>query len=187
MRKVVLYQLLTLDGVAEEPGDWFTDDGPELFENLGCVIASQDLVLLGRGTYDYWVDYWPTSDVEPFAGFVNGTDKHVFTSHPPSHPPEPAWANTTFVSSPAEQHVADLKRQPGGDIGIHGSILLSQSLLRAGLVDELRLVVAAAVAGHGRRLFPHDDDPVRRLDLVDVVRTAAGSLFLTYRKPVSCG
>jgi dihydrofolate reductase len=180
MRKVVLYQLLTLDGVAEEPGDWFADGGPELFDNLGRVIASQDLVLLGRGTYDYWVDYWPSSDVEPFASFVNGTDKHVFTADPP----EPAWANTTFVSSPAEQHVADFKGQPGGDIGIHGSISLSQSLLRAGLVDELRLVVAAAVAGHGRRLFPDGDDPVRRLDLVDVERTAAGSLFLTYRTPV---
>jgi len=79
-RNVVLYQLLSLDGVAEEPSDWMSDDGREIFENLGGVIASQDDVLLGRGTYDYWAGYWPTSDVEPFASFINGTPKHVFTS-----------------------------------------------------------------------------------------------------------
>ena len=71
-RKVVLYQLLSLDGVAEEPGDWMFDSGPEVFANLARTIESQDDVLLGRGTYDYWVGYWPTSDIEPFATFVNG-------------------------------------------------------------------------------------------------------------------
>ena len=87
MRTVVLYQLLSLDGVAEEPGDWFADDGPEMFENLRTVIERQETVLLGRGTYDYWMDYWPTSDLEPFARFINGTDKHVFTAriHRPMH------------------------------------------------------------------------------------------------------
>ena len=80
MRNVVLIQWLTLDGVAEEPSDWFFDDGPELFDLVGRVIETQDDVLLGRGTYDYWVDYWPTSDVEPFASFINTTCKHVATS-----------------------------------------------------------------------------------------------------------
>ena len=63
MRTVVLMQWLSLDGVAEEPSDWFFDDGPELFALIGRVIATQDDVLLGRGTYDYWADYWPTSEV----------------------------------------------------------------------------------------------------------------------------
>lgn len=61
MRNVVLYQFLSLDGVAEEPSDWFFDDGPQLFEHIARVIKTQDDVLLGRGTYNYWVDYWPTS------------------------------------------------------------------------------------------------------------------------------
>ena len=61
-RNVVLYQLLSLDGVAEEPGDWISDGGPEVFANLAETIATQDDVLLGRGTYDYWVGYWPTVD-----------------------------------------------------------------------------------------------------------------------------
>jgi dihydrofolate reductase len=77
--------------------------------------------------------------------------------------------------------VAALIREPGRDIGIHGSIALAQSLLRARLVDELRLVVAPTVAGRGRRLFP-DDDALDRLELVDVDRSAGGVLFLGYRR-----
>ena len=176
MRKVVLYQLLSLDGVAEEPGDWFLDAGPDVVENLRRVIEPQDTILLGRGTYDYWADYWPASDVEPFASFINGTDKHVFTSRPPERP----WVGSTFVATPAGDHVAALKAQPGGDIGIHGSIALAQSLLRADLVDELRLVVAPSVAGRGRRLFD-EGHPFQRFELVDVASSAGGNLFLTYR------
>lgn len=177
MRDVVLYQLLSLDGVAEEPGDWFSDPGQEVIDNLGRVIAGQDTVLLGRGTHDYWVDYWPTSDVEPFATFVNRTDKVVFSSDTP----ERRWERSTFVSAPAVDHVARLKQEEGGDIGIHGSIRLAQALWRAGLVDVLELVVAPRVAGRGRRLF-EDGSPSERLSLTDVSRSAAGTLFLTYRR-----
>ncbi len=71
MRNVVLYQLLSLDGVAEEPGDWMFDTDRAIFDNLGAIIEKQDAILLGRTTYDYWVGYWPTSDIEPFATFIN--------------------------------------------------------------------------------------------------------------------
>ena len=179
-RKVVLYQLLSLDGVAEEPGDWMSDSGPEVFANLAKVIESQDDVLLGRGTYDYWVGYWPTSDIEPFASFINGVRKHVVTS---SEPPE-QWANSTLVAAPVDGYVDALKHQPGRDIGIHGSIRLARSLLRARLVDELRLVVAPALAGHGRRLFA-DDDGLDRLELMDSERSPSGSLFLHYGRPAA--
>lgn len=114
--------------------------------NLGRVIADQDAVLLGRGTFDYWIDYWPSSDFEPFASFINTVPKYVFTSSEPSA----SWAASTIVDAPAEQFVAELKRDDGADIGIHGSISLAQSLLRAELVDGLRLVVAPTVAGKGR-------------------------------------
>jgi len=90
------------------------------------------------------------------------------------------WANTVVVGRPAADHVRELKQQPGGDIGIHGSIELARSLLREGLVDELRLVVAATVAGRGQRLFDGADE-LRRLTLVDVDSTPAGSLLLGYR------
>lgn len=176
MRKVVLYQLLSLGGVAEEPGDWFFDVDQDVFANLDRVIGAQDAILLGRKTYEYWVDYWPTSDVEPFATFINDTPKHVFTSTTPSK----EWANTTLVTTPVADYVTALKQAPGADIGIHGSIELARSLLRAGLVDELRLVVAPTIAGSGRRLFD-GDGAQSRLELLDVERTASGTLLLGYR------
>ena len=176
MRKVVLYELLSLDGVAEEPGDWMFDVDPDVFANLGRIIGNQDAVLLGRGTYDYWVDYWPGSDVEPFAGFINGTTKHVATSGPPTT----GWANTVLMDAPVVDYVKALKAQDGGDIGLHGSISLAQSLLEAGLVDELHLVVTPTLAHSGRKLFDHKD-VLRRLELVESRSTASGHLLLHYR------
>jgi dihydrofolate reductase len=174
VRQVVLYQLVSVDGVAEEPGNWAFDVDEEVFANLRRVIERQDDVLLGRGTYDYWAGYWPTSDVEPFASFINRTPKHVVTSTPLA----PQWANSTAVHIPAVEHVSALKRGSGGDIGVHGSITLARSLLAAGLVDDLRLVVAPTIAGAGRRLF--EDGELRRLDLRDAVRTPTGTLLLHY-------
>ncbi|MFL5870087.1 MAG: dihydrofolate reductase family protein [Solirubrobacterales bacterium] len=169
--------MLSLDGVAEEPSDWLSDSGPELIANLGRTIKSQDDILLGRGTYDYWVGYWPTSDVEPFASFINGTQKHVFASTEP----EASWDNSTIVTTPAVDYVKQMKQRTGGDIGIHGSISLTQSLLRARLVDELRLVIAPSLAGGGRRLFA--DEEIRGdLELMDVARSDAGTLFLGYHR-----
>jgi dihydrofolate reductase len=176
MRNVVLYELLSLDGVAEEPGNWWVAGGDGLFDNLARVIGSQDAVLLGRRTYDDWAGYWPSADMQPFADFINGTEKHVFSSSTP----EQSWAGSTFVDAPAERYVADLKATDGGDIGIHGSIALAQSLLRAGLVDELRLVVSPATAGAGRRLF--GDGELQRWELVDLDRTSTGVVLLGYRR-----
>src|SRR3954469_21418218 len=120
MRTVVLYTLLSLDGVADDPGrsGWFVDADERLPANLEKVISTQDTVLLGRGTYDFWVHHWPGSDMQPFADFINETPKVVFTSSAP----EAAWTASTFVAEPAEAYVTALKREEGGDIGIHGSL-----------------------------------------------------------------
>jgi dihydrofolate reductase len=177
MRNVVLYQLLALDGVAEEPGNWLLEGGDEFIANLGRVIAKQDTVLMGRGTYEYWVDFWPAATMEPFASFINGTPKHVFTSRKPvAH-----WPGSTFVSGSAVDHVDELKQQNGGDIGIHGSISLAQSLLRAELVDELRLVIAPTIAGAGRRLFASDGG-LQRFEAIDVEKTPSGLVLLGYAR-----
>jgi dihydrofolate reductase len=179
-RKVVLYTLLSIDGVAEDPDRWFFDVDDGLLANLAEVIGRQDAVLLGRRMYDEWARFWPGSDMEPFAAFINGTAKHVFTSAEP--PPSP-WAGSTFVAGPAAEYVAALKRRPGRDIGIHGSISLAQSLLRAELVDELRLVIAPTVAGGGRRLF-EDGVALQRFELIDSDRTPEGAVLLGYgRRP----
>lgn len=159
MRKIVAYELLSLDGIAEQPNEFFTEFDEVMRQNLGRVIATQDAVILGRRTYDEWAPFWPTSDVEPFASFINGVRKYVVTSTPP----DSTWLNTTEVSDDLSEFAIDLKREPGRDIGLHGSIAVTQSLLEEGLVDELRLVIAPALHMHGRRLF--DRGLSRRLTL----------------------
>ena len=82
MRKVIAYELLSLDGVAEDPDQFFTDFDDVMGENLERVIASQDAVLLGHRTYEEWAAFWPSSDIEPFASFINGVEKFVATTTP---------------------------------------------------------------------------------------------------------
>ena len=94
MRKVVAYELLSLDGVAEKPDGFFADWDAAMEANLAAVIASQDAVILGRRSYDEWAGYWPESDVEPFATFINGVTKYVATSTPLDR----KWANTTVAA-----------------------------------------------------------------------------------------
>ena len=174
MRKVVAYELLSLDGVAEQPDEFITDFDDLMRENLGRVIAAQDAVLLGRRTYDDWAGFWPTSDIEPFASFINGVQKFVVTSTPLEH----EWAGSVVVEGSLGDFVTELKQQPGEDIGIHGSISLTQSLLEAGLIDELRVVIAPAVHLHGRKLF--DRGSANRLSLTRSITSPTGYLLVDY-------
>jgi dihydrofolate reductase len=185
LRKLVLYTLMSLDGAVDEPGRYFTpgletDQEPE-FDSVmddyeAKITAAQDAVLLGRNMYDEWSGYWPKLSNHPFADFINGVKKYVVTSRPLAS----EWNNTEAVEGPIERLVPDLKARPGGDIGVHGSIQLAQSLLAAGLVDELRLVVGPAVGFSGRRLFSRDED-VRGLELLEVTPAPSGSVLLAYR------
>ncbi|KRD43592.1 deaminase [Cellulomonas sp. Root930] len=175
MREVVLYELVSLDGVAEDPSAFFTTWDDELDANLAAVIATQDAVVLGRRSYDEWAGYWPNSTVQPFADFINGVSKYVATSTPLDQ----EWAHATAVDGDLVEFVHDLKRRPGGDIGVHASISVAQSLLAAGVVDELRLVVAPTVAGGGRRLL--DGLPSIQLDTIRAVVSPTGHLLLDYR------
>jgi dihydrofolate reductase len=174
MRNVVVYEFLSLDGVAEQPDAFITDFDDMMGDNLDRVIASQDAVLLGRRTYDEWAGFWPTSDIEPFATFINGVEKFVVTSTPL----EPRWTNASVVDDRVAEFVADLKQQPGGDIGVHGSISLAQSLLEASLVDELRLAIAPALHSQLRRLFDHAGP--KRLSLTRSVTSPTGCLLVDF-------
>jgi len=175
MRKVVAYELLSLDGVAEHPDEIVTDFDEVMQEHLSRVISSQDTVLLGRRTYDDWAEFWPSSDIEPFASFINGVDKFIATSTMPRQ----TWPNTTVIDDDLHQFVTKLKRQSGDDIGVHGSISLVQSLLEVGLVNELRLVIAPTLMMHGRRLF--DKGLPTRLTLTHHVASPAGYLLLDFQ------
>jgi dihydrofolate reductase len=175
VRKVVAYELLSLDGVAEAPDEYITEFDEAMRENLGRVIATQDSVILGRRTYDDWARFWPPSDIEPFASFINGVEKFVVTSTPPGE----TWVNTTVVEAGLVEFITELKQRSGSDIGVHGSIALTQSLLEQGLVDELRLVIAPAVHIRGRKLF--DRGLPRRLTLTRNVTSPSGYLLLDFQ------
>ncbi|MBY8879980.1 dihydrofolate reductase family protein [Actinacidiphila acidipaludis] len=175
MRKTVVYELVSLDGVAEDPDSFFDEWDDVVDAHLASVIATQDAVVLGRRSYTQWARFWPTSDIEPFATFINGVTKYVATSTPL----DADWAEATAVDGELVGFVRNLKEQPGGDIGVHASISVAQALLTAGVVDELRLVVAPRVAAGGRRLL--DGLPPLRLEAVSSELSPTGYLLLDYR------
>jgi len=175
VRKIVVYELLSLDGVAEDPDRFFTDWDAALDANLAAVIATQDAVILGRRSYSEWAQYWPTSQIEPFATFINGVTKYVATSTPPDQD----WANTTVLDGDLVEFVRDLKQRRGGDVGVHASISVAQALLAADVVDELRLVIAPTITGGGRRLL--DGLPSIRLEPIRSEISPTGSLLVDYR------
>jgi dihydrofolate reductase len=175
MRKVVLYELLSLDGVAENPDKFVIDWDEAMDANLAAVIATQDAVILGRRSYDEWSEFWPGSKIEPFATFINDVAKYVASSAPLGR----QWHNATAIEGALVQFVQNLKNSSGGDIGVHASISVAQALLAADAIDEVRLVVAPAIAGCGRRLL--DGLPPIRLESVRSVTSPRGYLLADYR------
>ena len=189
MPNVVLYTLVSLDGATEDPHRYFPETGekhgaPVFDEELarleGEMLARQGAVLLGRRTYDEWSRYWPTSEEQPFADFINTVPKYVVTSTPLAG----GWANATAVSGPLSGVVEDVRARTDADVGVHASITLAKSLLAEGLVDELCLAVGRVLDPVGPRLF--EDLPARReLQLLEAASTSSGSLWLRYRLPTA--
>jgi dihydrofolate reductase len=190
MRNVVLYTLTSVDGAVDDPRRYFpetdaTVPGAPVFDSVAIeleaeLIRSQDAVLLGRGMYDEWSRYWPTSDEQPFADFINGVKKYVVTSTPLTT----AWGDAEVVTGPLGEFLGALKARPGGDIGVHGSITLAQSLLAAGLVDVLHLAVGPVLDPVGRRLF-EGLEAWTRLELMKATPTPSGGVWLSYRTGAS--
>jgi len=175
VRKVVVYELVSLDGVAEDPDAFIAEWDDAMDANLAAVIATQDAVILGRRSYTAWAQFWPSSEIEPFATFINGVTKYVATSTPLDRD----WANATVLDGGLVEFVRDLKQQPGGDIGVHASISVAQALLAADLVDELWFVIAPCVVGRGRRLL--DGLPSIRLESIRSETSPTGYLLVDYR------
>ena len=175
MRNVVLYELLSLDGVAEAPETFFIDWDEATDAHLAAVIATQDAVILGRRSYDAWSRFWPESEIEPFAAFINDVPKHVATSTPLAR----QWHNSTAIEGELVEFVQNLRNSSGGDIGVHASISVAQALLAADAIDEVRLVVAPVIVGRGRRLL--DGLPQIRLESLRCARSPKGYLLADYR------
>ena len=178
MRKVVGYLLMTLDGVVEEPGEWLEHFDEDMTENMVEVINAQDAVLLGRVMYQEWANYWPTATDEPlFAEFINNVPKYVVSTTLSS---VDEWQPAILVKGDVSQEIAQLKQQPGKNIGAHGSITLVRFLLEQGLLDELMLIVFPVLMGGGRRLL-NEGNSLKRLKLISSKPTRTGGLILTYQ------
>ncbi len=177
MRKLTSFLFMSLDGVVEAPNRYVRDDlYRDLPSLIGEIIAEQDAVLLGRKTYEEWSEYWPQSKIEPFATFINNSPKFIVSRTLTVF----GWRGSTVLSGDLREDITALKSQPGRALGVHGSISLVQSLLLAGLLDELRFILVPAVAGQGRHLLSHDGNPVQ-LALLSARTTPGGVQFLAYR------
>jgi len=188
MGKLVVTEFITLDGVIEDPGgsektelggwafQFERGDEGERFK-LDELTAS-DAQLLGRVTYDGFAAAWPAMEetTGDFGKKMNAMPKYVVSKTLPSA----EWNNTTVLRGDLADEVAPLKEQYGGDILVAGSAQLVQSLLAAGLVDELHLMVFPVFLGRGKRLFA-DETGSQRFTLADVRQTAEVAI-LTLRR-----
>jgi dihydrofolate reductase len=179
MRKIVAGLFVSLDGVYDEPGEWhFPYFNDEMGAAVDAQMAAADAMLLGRVTYEEFAAYWPTHEPadDPLRAYMNGTTKYVVSNSLTSAD----WENSTLVSGDVAAALTDLKRQPGKNISITGSGTLVRSLLRDGLLDELRLLVHPLAVGRGKRLFPEGSEKAE-LKLVEAETFATGVLYLTYQ------
>ena len=180
MRKVVAWELVSLDGVMEKPENWsFSYSNDEMAEANASGMADSDAMLLGRVTYQEFASYWPhqNSAEQPFTDYLNNTPKFV-VSTTLEEPLE--WNNSTLIKGDVAEEVAKLKRQPGKEIVILGSGTLVRSLLREDLLDELRLMVHPVVLGRGKRLFEEGGEQ-KAPKLVDSKTFSTGVVYLTYQ------
>lgn len=178
MRKIVGYLLTTLDGVVADPSPWFEFFDEDLMENMTNVINAQDAVLMGRVMYQEWANYWPAvKDTQVFARFINPVHKYVVSTTLNS---VEGWQPATLIKHDVLQQIAQLKQEPGKDIGAHGSITLMHFLLEQNLLDELMLIVFPVLAGGGKHLLAEGDIP-KKMKLISSKSTRSGSLILTYQ------
>jgi dihydrofolate reductase len=185
MGTIVVTEFVSLDGVMEDPGGsenfkyggWTFeiprgDEGDKfkLDETLGS-----DALLLGRVTYEGFADAWPSREGD-FADKMNAMPKYVVSSTIS----EPQWDNSTVLKGDVAEEVAKLKEKHDGEIVVHGSAQLVQTLLEQDLVDELRLMVFPVVLGSGKRLFGETSGK-KPLRLVDSKIVGDGVAILVYR------
>jgi dihydrofolate reductase len=183
MRKVVVSEYITLDGVFEDPGggDWhFQYFSDELQKYKYDELMESDALLLGRVTYEGFAAAWPNiEDEQGFADKMNTMPKYVVSSTLT----DPSWANTTVLGGDMARAVRELKQGDGGPLLVGGSGQLVRGLLAEGLVDELRLVVHPIVVGEGAGLF--DGSPGIPLGLAETRPIDSGIVILVYNQSLS--
>jgi dihydrofolate reductase len=180
MRRLLIWNLMTLDGFFEGAQPWNLDFheyawGEELEQLSLEQLRAADLLLFGRKTYEGMAAYWAPEEGE-IADFMNSMPKIVVSTTLT----KADWANTRLVSEAPEAEVARLKTLPGKDILVFGSAELCDTLLRAGLVDEYRIGLAPVVLGEGAPLFKPAPEPLR-MELLEARPLSNGCVILRYR------
>jgi dihydrofolate reductase len=183
LRKLVVTENITLDGVIDAGEGWFEPAGDEEVDESDVIAAlreqqqAADAVLMGRVTFEQMRGYWPlqTDDETGVTDYLNNVSKYVVSSTMK----DPEWERSTVLSGELEDQVRELKDQPGKDIVATGSISLVHELIALDLVDEYRLFVYPVVLGRGARLF-EDARGVPALRLVDSRAFRSGVVLLTY-------
>lgn len=198
MRKVIVNEWVTLDGVVQAPthpgedpsggfehGGWHARHfGDPVFE--GWTVANLEgagAFLFGRRTYESFAAHWPNASEEEqvLARPLNARPKYV-ASTTLRDPLD--WRNSSVLQGNVADAVAELKEEPGGDLLVIGSTGLVHTLLEHDLVDEFRLMIDPVVVGGGKRLFV-DDGIMRRLHFADCRTTPTGAMIVTYKTNVS--
>lgn len=192
MRRIVVVESLSLDGVMQAPGGvdedtrsgfehggWAVPYGDEVMGNeMGKGMGTTEL-LFGRRTYEQFYSFWPNQqEPNPFTDVLNDSQKYVASTTMTEPLP---WKNSTLLSGDAVTAVGQLKLQPGKDLAVLGSGELVRSLMGHNLIDEFTLLIHPLVLGSGRRLFPDNGESVGELRLTNSVTTTTGVLIATYQ------
>jgi dihydrofolate reductase len=176
MRKVVIAEFLSLDGVMEAPEKWtfqFWNDEMAKFKH--DELFASDAHLLGRVTYQIFAAAWPSrTDKQGFADRMNNLPKYVVSTTLK----KAEWKNSHLIKENVAEEIAKLKQQSGQDILVAGSSTLVQTLIQHNLIDEYHLFVFPVVLGSGKRLFK--DASNTTLKLVDTKAFSSGVVLLYY-------
>jgi dihydrofolate reductase len=173
MRKLIESTLVSLDGVIEAPERWaiFDDEATELSMQ---ELDNYDAFVMGRVTYERFRDNWGAGG-NPYFDRIGAMPKYVA-----SRSLDDVTWNATLLGPDIVTAIQDLKAQPGKHLIKYGTSRLDATLLRARLVDELRVWIMPVVVGSGQRIFEDVDPSSLRLNLTDVRRLRNGSVVLTY-------
>jgi len=187
MRKIIVTEFITLDGVVEAPGGnetphphggWqFTYTHPEAGKYKVDELAGVDTLLLGKNTYELFAGYWPTQTGAGFADPINRYPKYVV-----SRSLQKAEWNNSHILRDVAKDVAALKQTDGGDILVYGSATLVKAMFHHELIDELRLLLFPVTIGGGLRLFD-DTRELKKFELKYYHAIDNGVLILEY-KPI---
>jgi dihydrofolate reductase len=178
MRKVIVSNLMSLDGFFEGPNhelDWFVVD-EEFFAYARDMLRGVDTIVFGRKTYQHMADYWPSAPADEIADQMNNLPKIVFSRTLESA----EWQNSTLVKSDAIAEISKSKQLPGKDMVILGSASLASFLLQQGLIDEYRVILNPVLLGSGRPLF-QDVKQRLRLKLSRTKLFGSGVVVLYYQ------